>query len=136
MGLLNQRSKSQNRRKTLFLSVLIFCFACQNLSANDANTSGHIDNMAIEKQMMLDKKMQELDGDKDSHSGTHSHQNCLINGVGIGGYDPVSYRSENGPLLGEESYFSDYEGVRYLFISAENKAAFNCPTVVTTLYTV
>lgn len=52
-------------------------------------------------------------------------QECLIDGVGLGGYDPVSYRSESGPLLGEESYFSNYADAKYLFISAENKTAFD-----------
>ena len=74
---------------------------------------------------MLDRKMQALDSDQGKHAGAHSHQDCLVNGIGLGGYDPVSYRSDSGPILGEESYFSDYKDARYLFINAENKTIFD-----------
>ena len=31
--------------------------------------------------------------------GSHSHQECLVDGVALGGYDVVSYRSDRRPYI-------------------------------------
>ena len=47
------------------------------------------------------------------------------NGLGIKGYDPVAYFSENRPVMGNAQFVSNYDGVRYQFASAENKSKFD-----------
>lgn len=45
------------------------------------------------------------------------------NGIGLGGYDPVSYFSGT-PAAGNENLTSTWNGVTYRFATAANKAAF------------
>ncbi len=52
-----------------------------------------------------------------------SHQN-LKNGLAIGGYDPVSYFGESGPLKGDRQFKTEYKGATYYFTSAENRKIF------------
>jgi YHS domain-containing protein len=47
----------------------------------------------------------------------------LTKGVGISGYDPVSYFS-NKPVKGSAAYTTTYEGVTYQFASAANLNTF------------
>jgi YHS domain-containing protein len=47
------------------------------------------------------------------------------NGVGIQGYDPVAFFTENKPVKGNPDYQSDYNGAKYFFASAEDKATFD-----------
>ena len=44
--------------------------------------------------------------------------------TGAGGYDLVSYHQQSGPLRGDGSFVSTYDGVDYLFASEENKQTF------------
>ena len=46
-------------------------------------------------------------------------------GVGIKGYDPVAYFTDNQPIKGSAQFQSDSNGVTYYFASARNKAAFD-----------
>jgi len=46
-------------------------------------------------------------------------------GVGIQGYDPVAFFTQNRLVKGRPEFESKYNGVRYLFASAEDKAAFD-----------
>lgn len=46
-------------------------------------------------------------------------------GLGLKGYDPVGYFIENRPVMGNAQFTSFYNGVRYQFVSASNKAAFD-----------
>ncbi|MEM9716201.1 MAG: YHS domain-containing (seleno)protein [Pseudomonadota bacterium] len=46
-------------------------------------------------------------------------------GPAIGGYDPVAYFDENGPVKGDAAFTSEYEGGVFHFASAENKASFD-----------
>ncbi|MDJ0637656.1 MAG: YHS domain-containing (seleno)protein [Paracoccaceae bacterium] len=46
-------------------------------------------------------------------------------GIAINGYDPVAYFTEGAPVKGEAGIFSDWEGAKLLFASAENKAMFD-----------
>jgi len=50
----------------------------------------------------------------------------LQNGVGLKGYDPVSYFAEGGalPLKGNSSISHTHKGVTYFFASADNKEVF------------
>ena len=123
MALLNSYINVQGKKKLYSLGVLLLCIAFQNIRAEETSDVSNIDD-AITKQMMLDKKTLELDGVSSFSNDEHSHEECLIDGVGLGGYDAVSYRTEGGPLLGEDAYSSDYSNAKYLFINAKNKALF------------
>lgn len=46
-------------------------------------------------------------------------------GLGLQGYDPVAFFSDGRPVKGQSQLASTYNGARYLFASAENKAAFD-----------
>jgi YHS domain-containing protein len=45
--------------------------------------------------------------------------------TGAGGYDLVSYRTGEKPLPGNGNHLSEVDGVIYLFVSDENKKAFD-----------
>ncbi|HSS95822.1 MAG TPA: YHS domain-containing (seleno)protein [Terriglobales bacterium] len=45
-------------------------------------------------------------------------------GLGLKGYDPVAYFTENKPVMGNPQFVSTYNGARYQFASAANKSAF------------
>jgi len=47
------------------------------------------------------------------------------NGVGIKGYDPVAYFTDNKALKGNAQFQSSSNGVIYYFASAQNKGAFD-----------
>jgi YHS domain-containing protein len=44
--------------------------------------------------------------------------------VALQGMDVVSYFKEGGPVKGQAAFRHDFDGARYLFSSAQNKAAF------------
>lgn len=46
-------------------------------------------------------------------------------GIAINGYDPVAYFTMSKPVSGDMAHASDWEGVKMLFSSAENKAMFD-----------
>ncbi len=50
--------------------------------------------------------------------------NVDANGIAIQGYDPVAYFTENKPVKGSDQFTTEYDGAKYQFSSAENKAAF------------
>jgi YHS domain-containing protein len=47
------------------------------------------------------------------------------NGIAIKGYDPVAFFTQNKPVKGKPDFASDYNGAKYLFASAEDKATFD-----------
>ena len=46
-------------------------------------------------------------------------------GVAIQGYDPVAFFTQHKPVKGAVQFESAYNGAKYLFASAEDKAAFD-----------
>jgi YHS domain-containing protein len=46
-------------------------------------------------------------------------------GLAIQGHDPVAYFTDNKPVKGNAKFSSEYDGAKYLFASAEHKAAFD-----------
>ena len=44
--------------------------------------------------------------------------------LAIGGYDPVAYFVSGKPVLGSPQFVADWDGTRYQFASAANRAAF------------
>lgn len=46
-------------------------------------------------------------------------------GPAIGGYDPVAYFDENGPVKGDAAFTSEYDGGEFHFANADNKAMFD-----------
>ncbi len=46
-------------------------------------------------------------------------------GVAIRGYDPVAFFTQGKPVKGQPQFESRYNGARYLFASAEDKATFD-----------
>ena len=59
-----------------------------------------------------------------SYAFSKSLENVDSHGVGIQGYDPVAYFTDQKPVKGTAQFQSSYEGVIYYFASAEHKAAF------------
>jgi YHS domain-containing protein len=47
------------------------------------------------------------------------------NGIAVKGYDPVAFFTQNKPVKGKPDFASDYNGAKYLFASAEDKATFD-----------
>jgi len=56
---------------------------------------------------------------------TKSLLNLDKQGVAIQGYDPVAFFTQNHPVKGRPEFESKYNGARYLFASAEDKATFD-----------
>ena len=54
-------------------------------------------------------------------SGQHR---CAPDGLGVGGYDLVSYHQPGGPLAGSEAFELEHQGLRYRFVSSENRDQF------------
>ena len=48
----------------------------------------------------------------------------LDNGIGLKGYDPVSFQSGASPLVGSADLALDHKGVRYNFTSVDNQQVF------------
>ena len=46
-------------------------------------------------------------------------------GLAIQGYDPVAYFTDNKAVKGNTKFTSEYEGAKYLFVSAEHKTLFD-----------
>lgn len=44
----------------------------------------------------------------------------MFSNTAVGGYDPVAYFTEGGPVKGSPKYKTDYKGARFLFSSQEN----------------
>jgi hypothetical protein len=49
---------------------------------------------------------------------------CSPEGVALGGYDAVSYRQPDGPILGSDEFASKQEVLTYRFANAENLKLF------------
>lgn len=47
------------------------------------------------------------------------------NGIAIQGYDPVAFFTQNRPVKGVPQFESKYNGARYLFATADDKAMFD-----------
>jgi YHS domain-containing protein len=48
----------------------------------------------------------------------------IVDGVGAGGYDPVSYLQGDEPKMGDATMGTEWKGAKWHFSSAENLAAF------------
>ena len=46
-------------------------------------------------------------------------------GLANQGFDPVAYFTDNKPMKGSAKFSSEYDGAKYLFVSAEHKALFD-----------
>ena len=49
---------------------------------------------------------------------------CAPDGIAVGGYDVLSYRSDGGPRQGDPEFAADHEGKSYVFVSADNRDRF------------
>ncbi len=58
-------------------------------------------------------------------AGNKTLVNVDKTGLGLKGYDPVAYFTENRPVKGDPQFVSTYNGVRYQFASGADKAAFD-----------
>ena len=58
-------------------------------------------------------------------AGNKTLVNVDKTGLGLKGYDPVAYFTENRPVMGNPQFVSTYNGVRYQFASAADKSAFD-----------
>lgn len=54
----------------------------------------------------------------------HDAGECAPDGVALGGFDVVSYRSDGGPLPGSAENTSTHRGLSYHFVNDENREAF------------
>jgi len=48
----------------------------------------------------------------------------LVDGVAVGGYDPVAYFTQNKPVKGSADITTEYMGATWHFASADNRDAF------------
>ncbi len=48
----------------------------------------------------------------------------LVEGVAVGGYDPVAYFTEDKPVKGSEDITAEYQGATWRFASTENRDSF------------
>lgn len=55
----------------------------------------------------------------------HDPYACSPEGVGVGGYDLVSYRLPGGPVPGRPELFVEHQGVKYLFTSEKHMQKFS-----------
>jgi len=53
-----------------------------------------------------------------------SHNACQQNGIAVGGYDLVSYRQEDGPVIGSVEFAIDHNGLTYHFANESNLTKF------------
>jgi hypothetical protein len=53
----------------------------------------------------------------------------LVEGVAVGGYDPVAYFTEGKPVKGSEEYTLQHGGATWRFASAEHRASFEAEPV-------
>ena len=51
--------------------------------------------------------------------------NLDFSGMAIQGYDPVAFFTQHKPVRGVQQFSSAYNGAKYLFASADDKAAFD-----------
>ena len=58
-------------------------------------------------------------------SGQHEGVIHTIDGVAIGGYDPVAYFTVGSPTQGSQQFASEWDGAQWWFVSAENRDRFN-----------
>jgi YHS domain-containing protein len=62
-------------------------------------------------------------------TGAFAQTKTLLNldktGLAIQGYDPVAFFTQGKPVKGQPQFESRYNGARYLFASAEDKATFD-----------
>lgn len=54
----------------------------------------------------------------------HNPRECAPEGIGVGGYDLLSYRSDNGPRFGSPEFSASHHDMEYLFESEENRQLF------------
>lgn len=58
-------------------------------------------------------------------AGTKTLVNVDKSGVGLQGYDPVAYFTQNRPVKGNPQFQSAFNGVKYFFASQEDKNMFD-----------
>lgn len=57
--------------------------------------------------------------------GTHADPAvCAPDGVAVGGYDLITYRTEAGPQTGSPDFTAALDGLTYRFVSSENRDRF------------
>ena len=54
----------------------------------------------------------------------HNPAECAPEGIGVGGYDLLSYRSEGGPRFGSPEFTARHNGIDYLFETEQNLEQF------------
>ncbi len=59
-------------------------------------------------------------------AGNKTLVNVDKTGLGLKGYDPVAYFTENRPVMGNPQFVSTYNGVRYQFASAAEQERIRC----------
>lgn len=89
--------------RPIFAAALVTAFAIGGCSKWDAPASGAAVSAAKESSTRIFKNEE---------------------GVAIGGYDPVSY-FDGAPAAGNADFFSEVDGAKFLFASAEHKATFD-----------
>ncbi len=58
-----------------------------------------------------------------------SYSNVDDNFIGLGGYDPVSYFTQERPSKGKDEFKAEHEGAIYHFASQENLNTFNADPI-------
>ncbi len=57
-------------------------------------------------------------------SSLAAEENYIAGGLGVSGYDPVSYFVDGAPIIGNDAFAAEYDGVVYRFATASNRERF------------
>lgn len=94
------------------LAALVMAVLCGAQIAAAQTSASSDEPMMVKSQSGI-----ELGGDIDLTM-------CANDGVGVGGYDLVSYRDNNGPVMGRAELSAEYDGLTYWFSTDDNRVAF------------
>ncbi len=95
-------------RGRIFVAVFVFALSAQ----------GHVFAQDSSAMMQKEQSGVPLSSSVDRHM-------CEPDGIAVGGYDLISYRQDDGPIVGDAEFAVVYADSTFLFSSRENSDAFN-----------
>jgi YHS domain-containing protein len=103
-----------------------FVIGCDQ-SSHDINVNKIIENQPMKNTLFTLVALLSLAGIALAEQ-TPDHKVLVLktrDGIAIQGYDPVAYFTDNKPEKGSPKFQSEYEGAKYIFVSAEHKMLFD-----------
>ncbi len=111
-----RKTKVSSKRKTSSMTPMRFRSVCFLLFASFANLG--FAPPVLAEEVMMEKSQSGVPLSRRSEA-----PRCAIEGIGVGGYDLVSYH-EDGPQLGSSAHQARHDGLAYHFVSAEHRDRF------------